>query len=138
MELTVGKVAHAAGVGVETIRFYERRGLIDPPPRRASGYRIYPETTVPRIRFIRRAQRLGFTLNEIRELIALDRDVSADCSALLVRTETKIASIEQKITDLQRMKTALQDVQGRCAGDTSLQECPIMDCLSGRDGVVAS
>lgn len=135
MELTVGKVARAAGVGVETIRFYERRGLVDPPPRRASGYRIYPEVTVPRIRFIRRAQQLGFTLNEIRELIALDRDASADCSAVLLRTETKIASIEQKIADLQRMKTALQDVQGRCNGGAPVRECPIMDCLSARDSV---
>ena len=135
MDLTVSKLAKAAGVGIETIRFYERRGLLDPPPRRASGYRIYPESTVPRILFIRRAQRLGFTLNEIRELIALDKDQSAECGTLLERTEHKIATIEQKITDLQRMRTALQDLHRQCAGDGLVRECAIMQCLSGQNPV---
>ena len=137
MDLTVGRLARAAGVGIETIRFYERRGLLDPPPRRPSGYRVYPESTVPRIQFIRRAQQLGFTLNEILDLIALDNDKSADCGQLLLRTENKIANIEQKIADLQRMRNALQELQRSCHGGTPIRECPIMDCLSGR-AVLAS
>jgi MerR family transcriptional regulator, copper efflux regulator len=137
MSLTVGKLAMKAGVGIETIRFYERRGLLDPPPRRPSGYRIYPEGTVPRLQFIRRAQQLGFTLNEIRDLIALDQDKTADCGVLLERTGHKIATIEQKIADLQRMKNALQELEHSCQGGTPIRECPIMDCLSGR-AVLAS
>jgi len=97
--LTIGKVARLAGIGVETIRFYEREGLIEEPPRRESGYRQYPEDTVHRLRFIRRAKELGFTLKEIKELLALRIDPETTCEDIRRRANTKINDIEAKTAD---------------------------------------
>src|SRR2546425_6976159 len=102
--LTIGQVARRAGVGVETVRFYEREGLLEEPPRRESGYRQYGEDIVARLQFIRRAKELGFTLNEIKELLSLRLDPSTTCAEVKDRAQAKIADIEQKIRTLQRMK----------------------------------
>lgn len=129
--LTIGEVARRAGVGVETVRFYERRGLIAEPARRASGYRQYDEEVIDRLRFIRRAKDLGFTLKEINELLSLRLDPSASCADVKSRTDQKIADIETKIRTLQRMKRALLKLSKACNGHGSSDECPILDALDG-------
>jgi MerR family copper efflux transcriptional regulator len=133
MKMTISQIARLAGVGVETIRFYERRGLIDEPARPTIGYRQYPPDMVKRILFIRRAKELGFSLKEISELLTLSVEPTSTCSDVKKRAEMKIGEIECKIMDLSRMKRALVQVAERCRGDGSPREsCPILDTL-GRD-----
>ncbi|MFQ5743810.1 MAG: MerR family transcriptional regulator [Acidobacteriota bacterium] len=127
--LTIGKVARLADVGVETVRFYERRGLIAEPPRRASGYRQYPQETIARIRFIRRAKELGFSLQEISELLALRLDPETTCREVRDRAEAKIADIEEKTRTLRRMQEALAKLTAACSGRGSVSECPILEAL---------
>ena len=127
--LTIGKVARSAGVGVETVRFYEREGLIEEPPRRESGYRQYPEATVSRIRFIRRAKELGFSLKEIKELLSLRASPRSRCADVRRRAEAKIADIEQKVQTLQRMKKALVELTAACRGRAPVTDCPILAAL---------
>jgi MerR family copper efflux transcriptional regulator len=129
MKMTIGQVAHQAGVGVETIRFYEREGLIDEPPRRDSGYRQYSPDVVTRILFIKRAKELGFSLKEIQELLLLRVDPESTCADVKRQTEAKIADVERKIEDLLRMKQALVKVANLCSGDGPLSVCPILDAL---------
>ena len=105
--LSIGQVARRAGVGVETVRFYEREGLLEEPPRRASGYRQYSEPVVARLHFIKRAQKLGFSLKEITELLLLRVDAQTSCEEVKGRTEAKIAEVERKMVELQRMRQAL-------------------------------
>lgn len=127
--LTIGQVARRTGVGVETLRFYEREGLIAEPPRRASGYRQYPEDAVSRVRFIRRAKELGFSLKEIRELLCLRVDPSTTCADIKRRTEAKIAHIEEKIRALQTIQGALGRLAAACKGRGPASECPILEAL---------
>lgn len=131
--MTIGKLAREVGVGVETIRYYERRGLIEEPPRRESGYRQYPQDTVQRLRFIRRAKELGFTLKEIRELLALRLDPGTTCGDVRRRAEAKIGDIEEKIRTLRRMKEALQKLTLACSGHGPLSECPILEAMEDDD-----
>ncbi len=132
--LTIGRVAGQAGVGVETVRFYERQGLLEEPPRRQSGYREYGEDAVARLRFIRRAKQLGFTLREIKELLALRRDPSTPGADVKRRAEAKIADIEMKVRALQRMKKALMKLTAACSGHGTSSECPLLDALGHADG----
>ena len=134
--LTIGQVARQAGVGVETVRFYERQGLLEEPSRRESGYRQYPEDVVSRLRFIRRAKELGFSLKEIKELLALRVDPSTTCREVKEQAEAKIGDIEEKIHSLQRMKKALVKLTAVCGGRGPTSECPILDALDkeGEDG----
>ncbi len=127
--LTIGKVAHLGGVGVETVRFYEREGLIEEPPRTESGYRQYPQETVSRIGFIRRAKELGFSLREIKELLALRIDPETNCEDIRQRAEGKIADIEEKVRTLRRMKKALAKLTAACSGRAPVSECPILEAL---------
>ena len=127
--LTIGQVAHHAGVNVETVRFYERRGLLAEPERRASGYRQYGADVVARLRFIRRAKELGFSLNEIAELLALRLNPKATRADVRQRTEAKIADIEAKIKDLHRMKATLVKLAVSCRGHGSISDCPILEAL---------
>lgn len=127
--LTIGEVAKAAKVGVETVRFYEREGLIAEPPRRESGYRQYPPDTVRRLRFIRRAKELGFTLKEIGELLSLRVDPATTCADVRVLARTKIDDIEQKLAELQKMKNVLERLARTCRGKGPTSECPILDML---------
>ncbi|MBW3542719.1 MAG: MerR family DNA-binding protein [Planctomycetes bacterium] len=131
--LSIGQVAERAGIGVETIRFYERQGLIKEPGRRASGYRQYDEEVVARLRFIRRAKELGFTLKEIGELLSLKLDRSTTCVDVKGRAEAKIADIEARIDSLRRMKRALVKVTKACSGRGSTSDCPILEALDGDD-----
>ena len=98
--LSIGQVARRAGVGVETVRFYERQGLLEEPPRRTSGYRQYSEQVIKRLHFIKRAQKLGFSLKEITELLLLRVDGQTSCEEVKGRTEAKIAEVEQKLLEL--------------------------------------
>jgi Cu(I)-responsive transcriptional regulator len=129
--LTVGQVARRAGVGVETIRFYERQGLLDEPARRASRYRQYGDDAVAVLRFIRRAKQLGFTLKEIKGLLALRGDTSATRADVREQATAKIVDIEAKIRDLQRMREALSVLTASCHGDGPAADCPILEALNG-------
>ncbi len=127
--LTIGKVAKQAEVGVETIRFYERSGLLDEPPRNRSGYRQYQPEAIIKLRFIKKAKQLGFSLKEIGELIALRHKPGATCGDVRRQAEEKIRNIEEKIHDLGKMKEALLELTCQCSGDGPVTECPILTAL---------
>jgi MerR family transcriptional regulator, copper efflux regulator len=131
--LSIGQTARRAGVGVETVRFYERQGLLQEPPRRDSGYRQYPEDVVARLRFIRRAKELGFSLKEIKELLALRVDPTTTYAEVRSRAVAKIADIEEKIQALQRMRRALVKLAKECSGHGPTTECPILEALEPQE-----
>lgn len=132
-DFTIGQLARHAHVHVETVRYYERRGLIPEPPRRESGYRQYSQDDVARLRFIKRAQELGFSLKDINELLALRVDPETTCADVKQRTEQKLADIEDKIQTLQRMKTALIKLATVCTGEGPTSDCPILEFLETDD-----
>lgn len=125
--LTIGKVARLAGVGIETIRFYEREGLVADPPRKQSGYRQYGADTVSRLRFIHRARELGFSLGEIKELLFLRVDPTETCDYIVEKAEEKILEINEKIQALVRMKEALEALAQACPGRGPVAECPVIE-----------
>lgn len=127
--LTIGQVAREAGVGVETVRFYEREGLLEEPIRRASGYRQFDQSAVARLRFVKQAQRLGFTLREIKDLLALKLDPDSTRAQVRERAEAKVADIEERISDLKRMKKALLPLIRACDGKGKLEGCPILAAI---------
>ena len=131
--LTIGKLAKQAGIGIETVRFYERQGLIPPPARTDSNYRIYSEEEVGRLKFIKRAKLLGFTLNEIKDLLTLQHNPHATKADIKQRTDEKIINIREKIRDLELMLGALEHLSDACDGHGSLDECPILEALTGDD-----
>ena len=133
--LTIGKVAKGAGLGIETIRFYEREGLIEPPARTESNYRIYPKQDIIRLRFIKRAKTLGFTLKEIKELLSLRHDPLASKEDVKRQAEVKIEDIKQKIRDLSRIKETLEMLDERCDGHGPTIDCPILDALESGHGL---
>ena len=127
--LNIGALANAVGVGRETIRFYERRGLIPDPPRSKAGYRKYPTDTVRRVRFIRRAQELGFTLAEISELLELRVSDAATCGTVAANARAKLDQVQAKVTDLNRIGAALETLVARCELREETSECPILEEL---------
>lgn len=127
--LTIGTLADAAGVGRETVRFYERKGLVADPPRSEGGYRLYPRETIGRLRFIRRAQELGFTLSEIARLLELRAEDEAACEAVEARARRKLADVESKIEDLTRIGNALDRLIEKCKARQPTGECPILEEL---------
>lgn len=127
--LTVGQLAKGAEVNIETIRYYERRAILPKPPRRESGYRQYPPEAVEQIRFIRRAQKLGFSLKEIGELLSLRIDPDTTSADIKRRAETKVADIDARIRDLKRMKAVLVKLAAACRGRGPTSECPILEAL---------
>ena len=133
--LSIGQVSHKAGVGVETVRFYEREGLLEEPPRSASGYRQYSEQIVSRIRFIQRAKRLGFTLKEITDLLMLRVDAQTSCDEVRQRTEAKLAEVEQKLLELHRMRQALLQVHSLCTGPGPTGRCPMLEALDQQESL---
>lgn len=124
--MRIGKLAEASSVSIETIRFYERKGLLADPKRRPSGYRIYDDSVVDRLQFIRRAKSLGFTLSEIKELV--DSKVDCDDTSEQVRNRVarKIEDIDSKIRNLQAMKKSLTSILENCHGDIPAECCPLM------------
>ena len=130
--MRIGAAAERAGVNIQTLRYYERRGLLPRPPRRQSGYREFPDTAVRIVRFIKRAQDLGFTLDEVEELLRLRNDRRRDRSRIRAIAERRIRQIEQKIAELDAMKHALAHLVHCCRERTTL-ECPIIEALDGAE-----
>ncbi len=131
MGLRTGEVARRAGVHVETLRFYERKGILPEPPRRKSGYREYPPETVELVRFVKRAQQLGFSLREIRELLSL-REVPEGARARVQSlVEEKLREIEHKIRHLEAMHRALRELLHACRCTGRSARCPIIESLNG-------
>jgi MerR family copper efflux transcriptional regulator len=133
--LTIGGVAEQANVHIETLRYYERRGLVARPLRSLSHYRLYPQDAVRRVRFIKHAQELGFTLKEIKELLSLRAAPKTRCADVRERAEAKMKDIEEKIRALQAMKKALAKLVAECAGRGPVTDCPILDALDAEDHV---
>jgi MerR family copper efflux transcriptional regulator len=127
--ITIGALSKAAGVGVETVRFYERKGLLRAPHRRTSGYRLYDQDAIERLRFIRRAKSIGFTLNEILELLTLCDDPSARRMDVRAQATRKIAEIDVKVSDLLAMRQSLDRLLNSCEGDGPASGCPIITAL---------
>lgn len=126
--LTIGALARAAGVGVETVRYYQRRRLLDEPPRPPGGIRRYGERDLVRLRFIRHAQELGFTLDEIAELLALDE--GRDCDEAKRLAGAKLAVVRQRLTRLRRIERALADQVRACEQRGGRQRCPLIEALA--------
>jgi len=127
--LKIGKLAEQSKVNLQTIRYYEREGLLPTPPRLASGYRVFPADSVRRVRFIKRAQELGFSLKEIKDLLSIRVDPRSDCSDVQRLAKAKLADIEQKIRTLQAMKKVLSNLATACPGRGPSTECPILESL---------
>jgi len=132
--LTIGQLAKESGVHLETIRYYEREGLIPAPPRKSSGHRAYQPDAARRLRFIKRVQELGFTLCEIRGLLALRAEPEEDCSEVCKQAREKLGEVRAKIRHLQAMEGALQHLTDGCSGDRPVSECGILEALD-RDAV---
>jgi MerR family copper efflux transcriptional regulator len=129
--MKISAVAKQAGVGVETIRFYERKALITQPPKPSNGgFRRYPAATVERVRFIRQAQSLGFSLKEIGELLALKDAPAADCGEMRARALAKREAVDRKIEQLVRIRDALDALIAVCPGRGTLRACSILGALS--------
>lgn len=131
--LKVGEVAQRAEVNLQTIHFYEREGLLPRPPRTASNYRIYSEDAVQRVRFIKRAQELGFALKDIKELLSLRAKPATRCADVRQQAQIKLRDIDEKISSLQRMRKALTKLIGECEGRKPITACPILEALDSED-----
>ena len=136
--LRIGQVARRSGTSVEAIRYYERLGLVPEAPRTVGGYRQFGAETVRRILFIRRAQDLGFSLREIKELLDLRSDRLASAAEVRERARAKLHEIERKIVDLTRVRDALGGLIRSCHGRGTSAECPILDALDGSGRVSAA
>jgi len=132
--LTIGKVAAQAGVGVDTVRFYEQAGLLKKAMRTAAGYRLYENGEVARLRFIRRAKALGFSLEEIRELLALN-DGGGRRRSVRAIAERRLAELEQRIEELDRVRQTLAHLVRECQGDGPLAGCPIIEAVLGKGSI---
>jgi len=128
--LTAGKLAQKAKINIETIRFYERKGLLPKPQRTGSGYRMYSQESAQRIQFIKRSQQLGFSLNEISDLLSLRVDSKKTCGHVKEQTETKLDEIDKKIKSLRHIQKALKNMVKSCQGKGPTSKCPILDELN--------
>jgi MerR family mercuric resistance operon transcriptional regulator/MerR family gold-responsive transcriptional activator of gol and ges genes len=126
---TIGQLARAVGVNIQTVRYYERRRLLTPVTRKPSGYRLYGEEEVRRLRFIKNGQRMGFTLREITELLALEVATRGRCTEVQRRALAKLEEVEEKIADLQSLSRALRDVVRACQAGHPIDRCPIINSL---------
>jgi MerR family mercuric resistance operon transcriptional regulator len=129
-QLTIGRLAAAAGVNVETIRYYQRRGLVDEPSKPLGGHRRYDPSAATRVRFIKRAQQLGFTLEEVTGLLLLED--GQHCRETRLLAEHKLTEIERRIADLTRMRRLLKGLIAECATGQRPRSCPIIATLSGQ------
>lgn len=133
--LTISVLAKKSHVNIQTIRFYERKGLLPRPRRTPSGYRLFTQEDVKRVIFIKRAQELGFSLKEIKELLSLRARPASRCGQVLEKAEEKIKEIETKMKSLNSMKHALLQLKAECEGSRPIQECPILVSLDKEDKV---
>jgi Hg(II)-responsive transcriptional regulator len=127
---TIGELAKSANVNIETIRFYERRGLLPKPPRNKSGHRVFLSDYLLRTNFIKRAQALGFSLKEISELLSLRVEKGTTCDDVLARINMKIYDVEKRIADLEDMRDALLSFSKKCTGQGPIGKCPFLEELS--------
>lgn len=134
-DLRRGELAAATGCDIETIRYYETIGLVPAPPRTAAGHRIYGASHVARLRFILRARALGFSIEEIRGLLALVDGGTPTCAGMKQRTETHLADIRARIADLARIEAVLAETAAQCSGN-DVPECPILDLFTATDDVL--
>ena len=130
---SIGAAARGSGVNIEAIRFYERSGLLAAPPRTAGGHRVYDSDGVKRLNFVRRARELGFTLDQIRDLLALADEVEPSCAAAAVLATAQLSAVRGRLADLVRMETVLAAMIDRCASGTR-PDCPILEALFDRAG----
>lgn len=129
--MTIGKLALAAGVGVETIRFYERKGIIRQPAKQDGKFRYYSSDEAARIRFVKRAQELGFTLREVKELLELQSKRKITGAEVRVKADEKIKEIQKKIADLSEMEASLSRLSEVCGeGAQAIRECRVFDCFT--------
>ncbi len=133
----IGELARLAGVPVDTIRYYERTGLIAPPPRTPSGYRAYPAQALARLLMVRRAKELGFTLSEIGELLDLYNHRGSPCRHIHCRAVAKLEEIEGRILELHRIKDELKSLVGGCSPNTPVHECPVLASIAPAGGIAA-
>ncbi|MDR7135737.1 Cu(I)-responsive transcriptional regulator [Lysobacter niastensis] len=131
--MQIGQIAKRAGVAIDTVRYYERHGLLRSPARQPSGYRLYEEQDVERLRFIRRAKSLGFTLNEIQELLALSGRREQDMAGLKAAAAEKLADVEHRLGELTRIRDGLQTLVASCPGHGQLDRCPILAALANEE-----
>ncbi len=129
--LTISRLAKKSRVNIQTIRFYERKGLLPRPRRTPSGYRMFTDEDARRVVFIKRAQELGFSLKEIKGLLSLRARPSSRCGQVLAKAEEKLKEIETKIQSLESMKQVLLKLKAQCEGSRPVQECPILAALDG-------
>jgi MerR family mercuric resistance operon transcriptional regulator len=126
--LTRGDLARATGCNIETIRYYEKTGLLPDPPRTNAGYRIYATAHATRLRFILRARELGFSMEDIRGLLGLEDGAAPTCAEVKERTERHLADVRAKIADLRRIESVLAETAGRCSG-ADVPDCPVLDTI---------
>ena len=131
--LKIGQLAQRAAVNLQTIRYYEREGLLPEPPRLSSGYRLYSDSMVRRVRFIKRAQEIGFSLAEIRELLSLRADERRERNEVRAIAQAKLADIEDKMRTLEAMKAVLNRLTERCSGCGPASECPILESIDSEE-----
>ena len=127
--MRTGELAARAGVNAQTLRYYERRGLLAQPPRSAAGYRSYPDEAVEKLRFVKRAQELGFSLGEIEELLQLAEGGPEDCDAARALAEARGQQLAQRIADLERMQRSLAELVATCELPRARRTCPILTSL---------
>lgn len=135
---TIGQVAKKIGISRDAIRMYEQQGLIEETGRTESGYRIYTEPALARLRFIQRAKAMGFTLKEIGELLAIKRTKINTCEEVKHQAEAKLMDIEKKITELQKLKKAFKTLIITCDDKGHGQDCPLLDALEQQDEMVGA
>ncbi len=131
--LTRGKLAGRGGVNIATIRYYEKRGLLPAAPRSRTGYRLYAGDALRRLHFIRQAQVLGFSLEEIRDLLSLRMQPGTTCADIRLRAKEKISAVDKKIADLKQIRDALNKLAAACQGKGPTSECPILEALETED-----
>ena len=130
---SIGEVAKRAGVGIDTVRYYERSELLPKPQRRPSGYRQYDGSDVQRLSFIRRAKELGFTLDEIRELLTLSTDRERGVRGIKARAEARLSDLDMRICEMKRVRSGLQKLIEACPGHGKLETCPILGALTRKE-----
>lgn len=127
--MLIGTLSKETGIGIETIRFYERLGLIVPVGHKSSGYRIFDDSSLKALGFIKHAKELGFSLSEIQELLSLKADKKSKCQNVQVKAATQLESVNEKIKNLERIKTTLAELIRQCKQKKTDSECPLLDCL---------
>jgi len=128
--MKIGELAQRAGVGIDTVRYYEKQGLLPMPARQASGYRRYAQSDIARLQFVRRAKALGFTLIEIREVLALSGRREDDMGGLKAAANKKLVDVEAKLAELTRIRDGLRTLVASCPGHGALEQCPILNALA--------